>query len=87
MKWAGHVVREWMKTFTTKKVFNAQPIGTRKKGRLNLRWTDGLEKDLLALRTKTWRRLTCKRLLENVNTLLGCRDTEEERKDSLKKIT
>ncbi|GFU11080.1 uncharacterized protein TNCV_4970041 [Trichonephila clavipes] len=56
---------------TTKKVFNAQPIGTRKKGRLNLRWTDGLEKDLLALRTKTWRRLTCKRLLENVNTLPG----------------
>ncbi|GFW00306.1 hypothetical protein TNCV_4355031 [Trichonephila clavipes] len=32
---------------TTKKVFNAQPIGTRRKGR----WIDGLEKDLLVLRT------------------------------------
>ncbi|GFT30306.1 hypothetical protein TNCV_2376111 [Trichonephila clavipes] len=28
----------------TKKVFNAQPIGTRRKGRPNLRWIDGLEK-------------------------------------------
>ncbi|GFY35455.1 hypothetical protein TNCV_195481 [Trichonephila clavipes] len=29
---------------TFKKVFNAQPIGTRRKGRPNLRWIDGLEK-------------------------------------------
>ncbi|GFW91232.1 hypothetical protein TNCV_736471 [Trichonephila clavipes] len=37
---------------TTKKVFDAQPIGTRRKGRPNLRWIDGLEKYLLALRTR-----------------------------------
>ncbi|GFY35069.1 putative endonuclease-reverse transcriptase [Trichonephila clavipes] len=54
---------------TTKRVFNAQPNGTRKKGRSNLRWIDGIEKDLLALRTKNWRtlagrRLAWKRLLE-----------------------
>ncbi|GFW13072.1 uncharacterized protein TNCV_3330041 [Trichonephila clavipes] len=54
---------------TTKKVFNAQPIGSRRMGRPNLRWIDGLEKDLLALRTKNWRtlvdrRLAWKRLLE-----------------------
>ncbi|GFX03287.1 uncharacterized protein TNCV_3555151 [Trichonephila clavipes] len=54
---------------TTKKVFNAQPIDTRKKGRPNLRWIDGLEKDLLVLRTKNWRtlagrKLVWKRLLE-----------------------
>ncbi|GFS95126.1 hypothetical protein TNCV_2704801 [Trichonephila clavipes] len=35
---------------TTKKVFNARPIDTRIKGRPNLRWIDGLEKDLLVLR-------------------------------------
>ncbi|GFV19057.1 hypothetical protein TNCV_4759421 [Trichonephila clavipes] len=43
---------------TTKKVFNAQLIGTRRKGEPNLRWIDGLEKDLLVLRTKNWRILT-----------------------------
>ncbi|GFW83497.1 hypothetical protein TNCV_4589981 [Trichonephila clavipes] len=32
---------------TTKKVFNVEPIGTRGKGRPNLRWVDGLDKDLL----------------------------------------
>ncbi|GFV03708.1 uncharacterized protein TNCV_1876561 [Trichonephila clavipes] len=54
---------------TTKKVFNAQPIASRRKGRPNLRWIDGLEKDLLVLRTRIWRtlareRLAWKRLLE-----------------------
>ncbi|GFX16300.1 hypothetical protein TNCV_4705531 [Trichonephila clavipes] len=55
---------------TTKKVFNTQPIGTRKKGRPNHRWIDILEKDLLVLRTKNWRALAVwkkaerKRLLE-----------------------
>ncbi|GFV19163.1 uncharacterized protein TNCV_3223811 [Trichonephila clavipes] len=49
IKWAGHVVRI-DEAHTTKKVFNAQPIGTRRKGRPNLKWIDGLEKDLLVLR-------------------------------------
>ncbi|GFW80939.1 uncharacterized protein TNCV_3780181 [Trichonephila clavipes] len=54
---------------TTEKVFNAQSIDTRKKGRPNLRWIDGLEKGLLVLRTKNWitlarSRLAWKRLLE-----------------------
>ncbi|GFT79380.1 uncharacterized protein TNCV_604031 [Trichonephila clavipes] len=48
----------------SKKVCNAQ----RRKDRPNLRWIDGLEKDLLVLRTRNWRtlagrRLTWKRLL------------------------
>ncbi|GFY35122.1 uncharacterized protein TNCV_5044971 [Trichonephila clavipes] len=60
---------------TSKKVFNAQPIGTRRKGRSNLRRIDGLEKDLL-LRTKNsrtlaGRRLTWKRLLEKAKTHPG----------------
>ncbi|GFV24582.1 uncharacterized protein TNCV_1914441 [Trichonephila clavipes] len=46
IKWAGHVIR-MSEDDTTKKVFNAQPIGTRRKGRPNLTWIDGLEKDLL----------------------------------------
>ncbi|GFU37256.1 hypothetical protein TNCV_4272551 [Trichonephila clavipes] len=37
---------EWTKT-TPLKVFNAQPIGTRRTDRPILRWIDGLEKDLL----------------------------------------
>ncbi|GFW91335.1 uncharacterized protein TNCV_737491 [Trichonephila clavipes] len=51
-----------MKTAPLKKVFKAQPIGTRKKGRPNLRWIDGLEKDLLVLRTRDWRTLAGRRL-------------------------
>ncbi|PRD21720.1 UNVERIFIED_CONTAM: hypothetical protein NCL1_51000 [Trichonephila clavipes] len=61
---------------TTKKVFNAKPIGTRRKNKPNLNWIDGLEKDLLVLRTRDWRtlvgkRLTWKRFLEKVKTLPG----------------
>ncbi|GFV93833.1 uncharacterized protein TNCV_367321 [Trichonephila clavipes] len=68
IKWPGHVIRMNVDS-TTIKVFNTQPIGTRRKGRTNLRWIDGLEKDLLVLRTNNWRilegrRLVCKRLLE-----------------------
>ncbi|GFW32309.1 uncharacterized protein TNCV_674681 [Trichonephila clavipes] len=47
---------------TTKKVFNSQPIGTQRKGRPNLGWIDGLEKDLLVLRTRNWRTLARRRL-------------------------
>ncbi|GFV48345.1 hypothetical protein TNCV_2479101 [Trichonephila clavipes] len=58
---------------TTKKVFNAQPIGARRKGRANFRWNDSLEKDLLVWRTGNWRtlagkRLAWKRLLEKAKT-------------------
>ncbi|GFX86835.1 uncharacterized protein TNCV_3751081 [Trichonephila clavipes] len=61
---------------TTKNVFNAQPIGTRRKGRPNLRWIDVLEKDLLVLRTKNWRtparrKLVWKRLLEKAKVHPG----------------
>ncbi|GFW60324.1 uncharacterized protein TNCV_1844041 [Trichonephila clavipes] len=41
---------------------NKGPIGTRSKGRPNLRWIDDLEKDLLVLRTKNWRTLEGRRL-------------------------
>ncbi|GFU09033.1 uncharacterized protein TNCV_1318991 [Trichonephila clavipes] len=63
IKWAGHVIR-MDENRITKKVFNAQPIGTRRKGRPNLRWIDGIEKDLLVLRTMNWRTLAGRRLLE-----------------------
>ncbi|GFV64988.1 uncharacterized protein TNCV_763301 [Trichonephila clavipes] len=75
IKWAGHVTR-MNEDCTAKKVFNAQPIGTRRKGRPNLRWIDGLEKDLIVLRIKNWRtlagrRLAWKRLLEKAKVHPG----------------
>ncbi|GFY12286.1 transposable element Tcb2 transposase [Trichonephila clavipes] len=66
---------------TTKKVFNAQPIGTRRKGRPSLRWIDGLEKDFLVLRTKNWRTLAGRMLacgkdfLRRPRLTLDCRTT------------
>ncbi|GFW02108.1 uncharacterized protein TNCV_4854481 [Trichonephila clavipes] len=61
IKWAGHVIRV-NENRNTKKVFNAQSIGTRKKGSPNLRWIDGLENDLLVLRTRNWRTEAGRRL-------------------------
>ncbi|GFX35470.1 uncharacterized protein TNCV_102771 [Trichonephila clavipes] len=61
IKRVGHVIRI-NEDRTTKKVFNAQPIGTRRKGRPNLGWIDGLKKYLLVLRTKNWRTLAGRRL-------------------------
>ncbi|GFX40036.1 hypothetical protein TNCV_2273191 [Trichonephila clavipes] len=71
---------EWSKTTPLKKVFNAQPIGKRRKSRPNLRWIDGLEKYLVVLRTKNWRTqagrmLACKRLIKGSRSTLGCRVT------------
>ncbi|GFX45336.1 uncharacterized protein TNCV_2096211 [Trichonephila clavipes] len=54
IKLAGHIVR-MDEDRTTKKVLNVQPNGSRRKGRPNLRWIDGLEKDLLVLRIKNWK--------------------------------
>ncbi|GFV61217.1 uncharacterized protein TNCV_500091 [Trichonephila clavipes] len=61
---------------STKKVFNAQPIGTRRKGRPNIIWIDDPEKYLLVLRTRNWRtfagrRLDWKRLLEKAKAHPG----------------
>ncbi|GFV24916.1 hypothetical protein TNCV_883821 [Trichonephila clavipes] len=59
----------------TKKVLNAQPIGTRRKGRPNIRCIDVLENDLV-LRNRNWRtlqgrRLDRKSLLEKANAHPG----------------
>ncbi|GFV65494.1 uncharacterized protein TNCV_1737311 [Trichonephila clavipes] len=74
IKRAGHVIR-MNEDRTTKKVFNAQPIGTLRKGRPNLKWIDGLEKDLLVLRTRNWRtlarKLARKKLLEKAKAHPG----------------
>ncbi|GFV58971.1 hypothetical protein TNCV_1805091 [Trichonephila clavipes] len=55
-----------------------------RKDRPNFRWINGLEKDLLGLRTKygrtlAGRRLVWKMLLEKAKATLGCREIEEER--------
>ncbi|GFU80516.1 uncharacterized protein TNCV_533901 [Trichonephila clavipes] len=63
---------------TTKKVFNAQPTGTRRKGRPNFRWIDGLEKDFLVLRTKNWRALSGRSI--PLGESIRIHHTAEERK-------
>ncbi|GFY28701.1 uncharacterized protein TNCV_3440681 [Trichonephila clavipes] len=70
IKWAGYVVK-MDKDCTTKKVFNAQPIGTWRKSSSNLLWIDGIEKDLLVLKSKNWRRLAGRRLLEKAKAHPG----------------
>ncbi|GFW96511.1 uncharacterized protein TNCV_2845681 [Trichonephila clavipes] len=81
----GHVIR-MNEDGTTKKVFNAEPISVRRKGRPNNRWIDGLEKNLLVLRTRHWRilagrRLAWKRLLEKAKAHpgLSCHRGRNER--------
>ncbi|GFT48731.1 hypothetical protein TNCV_595061 [Trichonephila clavipes] len=77
-------VSEWTNTVPLKKSLNAQPIGTKRKRRPNLIWIDGLEKDLLVLRTKNWKTLARRRLtyrkgfLRNPRSTLGCRVTKKE---------
>ncbi|GFV13862.1 uncharacterized protein TNCV_523411 [Trichonephila clavipes] len=75
IKWAGQVVRV-DEDRTTKKVFNAQPVGARGIGRPNLRWIDGLEKVVLVLRTNNWRTLAGRRLIDlekaSREEVLGC---------------
>ncbi|GFW81267.1 uncharacterized protein TNCV_376151 [Trichonephila clavipes] len=68
IKWTGHVVRpHHSKSLQcpTKK------DGMRRKGRPNLRWIDGLEKDLLVLRTKNWKTLAGRRLLEKTKAIMS----------------
>ncbi|GFW54765.1 uncharacterized protein TNCV_2654051 [Trichonephila clavipes] len=61
IKWTGHVARMDEDRFA-KNAFNAQPIDTRREGRANLRWMDGIEKDLLVLRIENGRTLTGRRM-------------------------
>ncbi|GFV55035.1 uncharacterized protein TNCV_989481 [Trichonephila clavipes] len=75
IKWAAHVIR-MNEDRTTKIVFNAQPMGTQRKGKPNHRWIEGLEKYLLVLKTRKWRtlagkRLAWKRLLEKAKAHPG----------------
>ncbi|GFV38765.1 hypothetical protein TNCV_3728631 [Trichonephila clavipes] len=56
---------------TNKKAFNAQPIGTQRKGRPNLRWIDGLEKDLQQEES----------FFKRPRPIIGCRGTDEGRND------
>ncbi|GFU62459.1 uncharacterized protein TNCV_2203951 [Trichonephila clavipes] len=81
IKWAGYVII-LNEDHTTKKVFNAQPTDTRRKGRPNLRWIDGLEKYFLVLRARNWQEegWPGKGFLRRPRPTLGCRATEEGRK-------
>ncbi|GFV16699.1 hypothetical protein TNCV_4418861 [Trichonephila clavipes] len=62
---------------TTKKCFYVPPIGTRRKVSPNLRSIDGLEKELLVLRSKNWKTLAGRRLAwRRPRTTLGCTVTK-----------
>ncbi|GFX97648.1 hypothetical protein TNCV_2842081 [Trichonephila clavipes] len=88
IKWAGHVVRMEWKTAPLKKVLNAQLTGTRRKGRPNLRRINDLERGLLVLRTNNWKNnqeegWPGKGFLRRLRSTLGCRATEEGRKEGM----
>ncbi|XP_071035396.1 uncharacterized protein [Parasteatoda tepidariorum] len=75
IKWAGHIIRMEI-AGQPKKVFSARPIGTRKRGRPNLRFLDCLEKDLQVLKIINWRtlakgRMSWYRLVEKAKAHLG----------------
>ena len=60
MKWAGHVLR-MEEGRTTKRIFQARPTGSRKRGRPKLRWEDCLENDFRALNVRQWRTVAPRR--------------------------
>ncbi|GFV00617.1 hypothetical protein TNCV_3066671 [Trichonephila clavipes] len=71
---------------TTKKVFNTQLIGTRRRGRLNLRWIDGLEKDLGTGEHWQEEGWPGKGSLRRPRPTLDCHATEEGREEFIAKI-
>ncbi|GFU74177.1 hypothetical protein TNCV_2332141 [Trichonephila clavipes] len=62
---------------TTKKVFNAQPIGIRRKDRPNLRWINVLEKELGSGEHLQEESCPEKGFLKRPRPTLDCRATEE----------
>jgi hypothetical protein len=52
--WAGHTIR-MDNNRTVKKVLDTKPIGTRKIGRLKMRWEDDVIEDIKTLGVNNWR--------------------------------
>ncbi|GFT58991.1 hypothetical protein TNCV_186011 [Trichonephila clavipes] len=81
------MLSKWIKTTPLKKKLQCSTKRHMRKRRQNLKWIDGLEKDLLVLRIKNWRTLAGRRLayrnsfLRRPRPTLGCRATEEGRKE------
>jgi hypothetical protein len=66
---------------TVQKVFNSKPYGSRKIGRLKLKWEDGVLQDIRALDSKNWmdmamRREEWQRLLWKAT--LGCQADDDD---------
>jgi hypothetical protein len=59
LSWAGHIRME--NSRTVKKVFDTRPEGTRKIGRPEVRWEDGVIQDIRAVGVKTWRNVAMDR--------------------------
>ncbi|GFW63817.1 hypothetical protein TNCV_3744221 [Trichonephila clavipes] len=86
IKWAGHVVR-MDEDRTIKNVFQCPTNWPMSKGRPNLRWILRPRKYLLVLRTKNWRTPEEEGFLRRPRHSLGCRATEEGRKNLFYKHT
>lgn len=60
LRYAGHICRMDPSSLTYR-IFNHKPIGTRKRGRPKLRWTDCVEEDLKILGVKNWKTTAMRR--------------------------
>lgn len=54
LRWAGHVARA-QENNLIKRVFTAEPVGSRKQGRPKRRWTDGVSADARNIGAPNWR--------------------------------
>ena len=55
LRWAGHVSRMSDVVSTKRVSLGPPPDGRRRQGRPNLRWLDGVEKDLSKLHVRNWK--------------------------------
>ena len=75
LRWAGRIVR-MQENLPCKKITLDKPDGSRRMGRPNLRWMDGVMRDVKRLGVRNWRIKTkdrdgWRRLLESAKTLQG----------------
>jgi hypothetical protein len=75
LRWAGHIV-QMEDNLPRKKITLDKPEGRRRVERPNLRWMDGVMRDVVRLGVRNWRskakdRVGWRRLVESAKTLHG----------------
>ena len=73
LRWAGHVART-QESNLIKRIYAVEPVGSRKRGRPKLRWTDGITEDARKIGAVNWKtqaqnRAEWRRKLEKVEAL------------------